>query len=129
SIQRTRDSRALLDWAFAIFTPLRPPLEPLKPIRVWFGTKTKLTPIPEYEPAVTVPLKFAASVSVELKIPRSIKAPVLSRQQVGRIIYTVAGKEYASVDVLAADSIKRGGFFRMLIDGILRFFAYIFGLV
>jgi len=129
SVQRSRDSRALLDWAFTNFATLTPPIEPFKPIRVWFGAQPRFTPIPEYAPAVTIPLRFSGSVSVETKLVKSVKAPVQARQQVGRIIYKVAGQEFASIDMLAPDSIKRGGFLRIVLDSFLRFFAFILGRV
>lgn len=126
---RTKDTKALLDWAFENFGTARPGYIVPKPIRVWFGKTTRVQPEPDGEAAITVPLSLVSKVTPRIETLKSVKAPVHSGQKIGRIIYSVGGKEIGSVDLISQQEIPKGGFFRTFTDSILRFFAYIFGRV
>ncbi|MCX7774918.1 MAG: D-alanyl-D-alanine carboxypeptidase [Spirochaetaceae bacterium] len=124
---RTRDTKALLDWAFGNFvTVYTEHLQP-KPVRVWGGKITRVQAVPRGQLAATVPIALRDAVTARTVMVKSLKAPVQEGQPIGKVVYEVAGKEIASVDLYAQTTIPRGGFFRRLIDGILRFFAYILG--
>jgi len=126
---RTKDTKALLNWAFENFGTARPGYIIPKPIRVWFGKLTRVQPEPDGEAAVTVPLSLVSKVTPRIETLKSVKAPVHSGQKIGRIIYSIEGKEIGSVDLISQQEIPKGGIFRTFIDSILRFFAYIFGRV
>ena len=126
---RTRDSKALLDWAFDNFSTARPGYIMPKPIRVWFGATTRVQPEPDGEAAVTVPSSLADRVSARIETLKSVKAPVHRGDKLGTIVYSIDGKTVGSVNLISQRDIQTGGFFRKLFDGIARFFAYIFGRV
>ncbi len=126
---RTRDSKALLDWAFKNFSTARPGYLMPKSIRVWFGKTTRVQPEPDGEAAVTVALSLADRVSAKIETLKSVKAPVHKGDKLGSIVYSVDGKIVGSVDLISQQEIQKGGFFRILFDSIARFFAYIFGRV
>jgi len=124
---RTRDSKALLDWAFGNFSTARPGYIMPKSIRVWFGKNTRVQPEPDGEAAVTVASSLADRVSAKIETLKSVKAPVHKGDKLGSIVYSVDGKTVGSVDLVSQQEIPKGGFFRMLFDSVARFFAYIFG--
>jgi D-alanyl-D-alanine carboxypeptidase (penicillin-binding protein 5/6) len=126
---RTKDTKALLDWAFANFSTARPGYIMPKPLRVWFGAPIHVQPEPYGEAAVTVPAALASRVTARIDTPKSVKAPLHKDDKIGRIVYEIDNKEIASVDLVSPQEIARGGFFRTVLDSVLRFFAYIFGKV
>lgn len=124
---RTKDSKALLDWAFANFSTARPGYMMPRPLRVWFGKSTHVQLEPAEEAAVTVPKTLAGRVTARIEVPKSVKAPLHKGESIGRIVYEIDHTEIGSVDLVSPQDIPRGGFFRTIIDGVLRFFAFIFG--
>jgi len=126
---RTKDSKSLLDWAFTNFSTARPGYIMPKPLRVWFGASIHVQPEPYEEAAVTVPASLAGRVTARIETPKSVKAPLHKGDKIGRIVYEIDHKEIGSVDLVSPQEIARGGFFRTVLDSVLRFFAYIFGKV
>jgi D-alanyl-D-alanine carboxypeptidase (penicillin-binding protein 5/6) len=124
---RTKDSKALLDWAFANFSTARPGYMMPKPLRVWFGKSTHVQPEPSQEAAVTVPKTLVGRVSARIEMPKSVNAPLRKGQSVGRIVYEIDHTEVGAVDLVSPKEIPRGGIVRIIIDGVLRFFASIVG--
>jgi D-alanyl-D-alanine carboxypeptidase (penicillin-binding protein 5/6) len=126
---RTKDSKALLDWAFANFSTARPGYLMPRPLRVWFGKSTHVQPEPGEEAAVTVPKALAGRVTARIETPKSVKAPLRRGDSIGRIVYEIDNVEIGSVGLVSPRDIARGGFFRTILDGVLRFFASVFGQV
>jgi D-alanyl-D-alanine carboxypeptidase (penicillin-binding protein 5/6) len=126
---RTKDTKALLDWAFSNFSTARPGYIAPKPLRVWFGKTIQLFPEPKGEAAITVPSSLKDRVQTRIELPKTVKAPIQKGQKIGRIVYEIDKKEIGSVNLVAPAEIQRGGFFRILIDTVLRFFAFILGKV
>lgn len=126
---RTRDTKALLDWAFANFSTARPGYIMPKPIRVWFGKTTRVQPEPNGDAAVTIASPLVDRVAAHIETLKSVKAPVHKGDKLGSIVYSVDGKTVGTVDLVSQQEIPKGGFFRMIFDTIARFFAYIFGKV
>ena len=126
---RTKDTKALLDWAFKNFSTARPGYLMPRPLRVWYGATIHVQPEPDGEAAATVPSSLAARVTARIELPKSVKAPLHAGEKIGQIVYEIDNKQITSVDLVAPNDIPRGGFFRKLLDGFLRFFAYIFGKV
>jgi len=86
-------------------------------------------PEPNGEAAITVPSSLKDRVWARIELPKTVRAPVQKGQKIGRIVYEIDKKEIGSVDLVAPTEIQRGGFFRILIDTVLRFFAFILGKV
>ena len=58
----------------------------------------------------TVPKGKAGEVTVTIDLPQSIEAPVFEGKEVGRIVFSLDGKEIGSVPVLATKTIEKIGF-------------------
>jgi D-alanyl-D-alanine carboxypeptidase (penicillin-binding protein 5/6) len=125
--QRTKDTKALLDWAFANFATARPGYILPKPLRVWFGKSIWVDPEPEGEAAATVPAILKDRVTARIETVKNIRAPIYKGQKLGEIVYEIDGIKIASVNLVSGQDISKGNIFRTLLDGIQRIFAYLFG--
>jgi D-alanyl-D-alanine carboxypeptidase (penicillin-binding protein 5/6) len=128
NLQRTKEVRSLLDWAFANFQTVSLDTGPLPKPRVWFAKPWRAELVPDGSNAVTVPKPEVSGLSVRVEAQRFLEAPLDKGTRCGRLIYSSAGKDIISIDLMTKDAIPRGNIFRVILDGILRFFANIFGM-
>jgi D-alanyl-D-alanine carboxypeptidase (penicillin-binding protein 5/6) len=124
---RNRDVMNLLDWGFQNFQTVSLDPGPLPSPRAWFGASRRLSLEPAIANAVTVPKTQAGNLKIEVKAPTSIKAPVAKGAVIGKLSYLLDGKEFRAIDLVAAEDLPKGTFFRRIWDGIGYFFAGIFG--
>lgn len=126
-LQRSKDATGLLDWAFENFKTISLDPGEIKEPRAWFGERRSLPLVPAAANAVTVPISELGKLTLHAQVPASIDAPVEKGKSVGKIVYSLSGKEYHSIDLVAAETVERGGFFRQVWDGIAKFFSRMFG--
>lgn len=124
--QRSRDTTALLDWAFGNFATVSPDPGPLPQPRVWFGKQNRITLVPASAAAVTLPKSESASAEVRMEVPASVDAPLAAGAKIGQLVYSAGGRELHRVDLVAANPIERAGFIKRAFDAIGRFFFRIF---
>ena len=55
-------------------------------------------------------------ISMKLELPEEITAPVRAGQRVGRVTYELGGNKIGGTDLVAAESVKKLGFFQSLIQ-------------
>ena len=55
-------------------------------------------------------------ISVKLKLPEEVPAPIRAGQKVGHITYTLGGNKLGGSDLVAAEPVKKLGFFQSLIQ-------------
>jgi len=125
--QRTRDTKALLDWAFENFVTVSPDPGPMPEPRAWFGATRRVTLIPSGKAAVTLPIADSGNATARYEVPESVNAPIAKGDRIGRIVYSAGGKDLYAVDLVAGAPVERAGFFRRIFDGIARFFTNLFG--
>jgi len=106
---------------------VRPELPEVKPVRVWKGAANQVTLEPAEGPLTLVLEKGAeASLTAAVHQEESVMAPVAKGQKLGEVIYAADGKEVARIDLVAAEEVRQGGFFKRLWDSIrlwiMRFF-------
>lgn len=66
------------------------------------------------------------SVTSEVVLDRKVFAPIAAGQKMGELIISVTGSETRRVDVIALDTVERGGVFRRFADTVGYFFARLF---
>jgi len=125
--KREAEGAALLSWGFNNFVTVRPELPEVKPVRVWKGAANQVTLEPAEGPLTLVLEKGAeASLTAAVHQEESVMAPVAKGQKLGEVIYAADGKEVARIDLVAAEEVRQGGFFKRLWDSIrlwiMRFF-------
>ena len=58
----------------------------------------------------------AKRISMKLELPEEVTAPVRAGQKVGRVTYEMGGNKLGGVDLVAAEPVKKLGFFQSLIQ-------------
>ncbi|MGB4585438.1 MAG: D-alanyl-D-alanine carboxypeptidase family protein [Rectinemataceae bacterium] len=124
--QRTLDTTRLLDWAFENFSTVSLDPGPLPAPRTWFGTQRRVELIPASVNAVTAPRSQIDSVKIRVEAASYAKAPLAKGTKLGRLVYSIAGRDVSAIDLVASTDVPRGNIFRRVWDGILRFFTNIF---
>ncbi len=125
--QRTQDTTRLLDWAFENFSTVSLDPGPLPAPRTWFGAQRRVALVPVSANAVTAPRSQIDSVKVRVEAAASAKAPIAKGTKMGRLVYSIAGRDVSAIDLVASADVPRGTIFRRVWDGISKFFVTMFG--
>ncbi len=123
SAERTRQASLLLDYGFDRFTNLRVGYPEPRPVRVWFGTASEVTPVVGGSDTVTVPVDRADAIEGELRLPGSLQAPVAAGARVGEVRYSIDGRILHTRPVSVPESVPRGPWWRVVGHHITRFFV------
>ncbi len=124
--QRTQDVTRLLDWAFSNFSTQSLDAGELPKTRVWFGAERQVSLISASANAVTLPKGRENELSLRIEADRFVDGPVEKGRRLGRLVYSLGGRDISAIDLVAEKDIPRAGFFRRLVDGIARFFTRLF---
>lgn len=119
---RADQSQALLNWGFRQFETLalQKPDQIVAEPRIWKG-REKYLPIGVSETFfVTIPRGSQENLRLEISLPENIEAPVAAGQELGAIHAALGDEKLATRQLVAMESVPRGGFFRVLIDVLIR---------
>ncbi|MCE5256502.1 MAG: D-alanyl-D-alanine carboxypeptidase [Spirochaetaceae bacterium] len=125
--QRTKDTARLLDWAFDNFETASIDPGELSIPKVWFGQKRPLKLELASVNAVTIPRMEKSALQYRIELPESVDAPIGKGLKVGKLIYSLHGKDIRTIDIITSEEILQGNIFRRVWDGVVKFFAGIFG--
>ncbi len=126
---RADQSQALLNWGFRQYETLalKEPDQIVKKPRIWKG-REKYLPIGVSETFfITIPRGSQKNLSLEIRLPDNIEAPVDAGQRLGEMHAVLDGEKQTTRPLVAMESIPRGGFFRVLIDVLIRWVLSFFG--
>jgi len=119
SAKREAEGAALLSWGFNNFVTVRPTLPEVKKVRVWKGAANELTLEPAGgAPTLVLEKGTESSLTVSVRQEESVTAPVAKGQKLGEVIFAADGKEVARLDLVAAEEVAQGGFFKRLWDSL-----------
>lgn len=118
SAKREADGAALLSWGFNNFVTQKPDLPEIAPVRVWKGTKNEVALKPAQDVVLTLEKGTSQSVTASVKQESSITAPITAGQKLGELVYAADGKEVATFDLVAAEDVGQGGFFKRIWDSL-----------
>ena len=76
--------------------------------------------------AVTLPKGRESELSLRIEADRFVDGPIEKGRRLGRLVYSLGGRDISAIDLVAEKDIPRAGFFRRLVDGIARFFTRLF---
>lgn len=124
--QRTQDVSRLLDWAFANFSTQRLDPGELPKTRVWFGAERRIGLVPASANAVTVLKGREGELSLRIEAEPYVDAPVEKGRKLGRLVYSLGGRDVSAIDLVAEAELPRGAFLRRVWDGIQKFFTTLF---
>jgi D-alanyl-D-alanine carboxypeptidase (penicillin-binding protein 5/6) len=116
---RSEAATAALQWGFQNFATVKPALPAVKPVRVWKGAVSEVTPEPAKDVYITVARGLETKLTSTVHQEESVTAPVKAGDKLGEIIFAADGNEVAKIPLIAKAEIKQGGFFKRLWDSVV----------
>ena len=115
--KREAEGAALLSWGFNNFVTVKPQMPAYNPVRVWKGAANEVNLEPSGgAPTLVLEKGLETSLTASVRQEQSIIAPVAKGQKLGEVIFAADGKEVARLDLVAAEEVPQGGFFKRLWD-------------
>ena len=114
---RFESAKTLLSYAFANYTTVKVlPGSVIPPVPVELGKARFVQPVLAEEKSVVVKKSEAGSIESSVELIETAKAPVAEGDILGRLTLTLGGEELASVDLVAARSVNKLGFFDVFLS-------------
>lgn len=114
---RFESAKTLLSYAFANYTTVKVlPGSVIPPVPVELGKARFVQPVLAEEKSVVVKKSEAGSIESSVELIETAKAPVAEGDVLGRLTLTLGGEELASVDLVAAGSVNKLGFFDVFLS-------------
>lgn len=121
---------SMFNWGFANFATVQPVAEGTRvaEVPVYKGSKRRVGVTPARPVTVLVPKGQEKSVTTQTALDtRYLVGPVARGQKAGTLVVTSGGKELGRFDLVTAEDVGRGGFFRNVWDSLRLLFARLFG--
>ena len=117
SRRRFREAKRLLAWGFTQYrwvdlSQIKKPKR--QQIKVLKGQKRTVRIRLKESVEALIRRNEEKRISMKLDLPEEIAAPIRAGQKVGRVTYEVKGKELGGADLVAAEPVKKLGFFQSL---------------
>jgi D-alanyl-D-alanine carboxypeptidase (penicillin-binding protein 5/6) len=124
---REQETTKLLQYGFRYFSgqtvfAAGQPL-PESARKVWFGESEMVELAPTEPLYVTLPLGRESAIQATLDAPDTLDAPLEAGAIVGNVKIILGERILAESPVAVAEAVPEGGFFKRLIDFVLRLFA------
>ncbi|WP_237466447.1 serine hydrolase [Vibrio stylophorae] len=118
---RKAESKKLLNYGFRFFDTVSPHKanETLISERVWMGDTDEVALGVKEDTYVTLPRGQVKDLKTNFEMSKELVAPIKEGDVVGTLYYQVDGKDVAKYDLVALNTVEKGGFFSRLIDYIL----------
>lgn len=109
SDERFADAKAMLNYGFSNYALVNVyPDEPLPPISVSLGVCETVQPIlPEGSSCLLLEKSKQSQLETSITLCEEISAPVAAGDKLGEMTITLGGEPYASIPIVAADSVER----------------------
>lgn len=119
---RARESQKLITYGMRFYEThlLYDAQERLAKVRVWGGEQDYVELMLESELAVTIPRGQAKYIKATMDINTGITAPLSAGDVLGKLIITLDTEIILEQDLVAAEDMIKGGFFKGLVDGLKR---------
>jgi D-alanyl-D-alanine carboxypeptidase (penicillin-binding protein 5/6) len=124
---REIETAKLLDYGFRYYqtNKLYSADQVLQTVRVWKGVKHDIKLGVKNNVAVTLPRGQETALKTTITLQGDLKAPLTAGQTVGKIDIALKDKPYASIDLIALESVDQANFFKRLLDSVLLFFHHL----
>ena len=124
---REQETTRLLQYGFRYFSgqtvfAAGQPL-PESARKVWFGESEMVELAPADSLYVTLPLGRESAIQARLDVPDTLDAPLEAGAVVGNVKIMLGERILAESPVAVAEAVPEGGFFKRMIDFVLRLFA------
>jgi D-alanyl-D-alanine carboxypeptidase (penicillin-binding protein 5/6) len=122
---RIAAGKDLLDWAFANWRTIDPPLPALPEVRIWGGAVQYLQLTATDSGPFTVPGMLSAAVRTRIEAPVEIDAPVAAGQKLGSLVFLSGDRVLRRIELTAAQDVPLGNILIRLRDTVVRFFRQV----
>ncbi len=125
---RMRESQKLLSYGFRYFETQKvyDPQVPLKNAKVWYGQTEEVALGLAKEVVVTIPRGSYDDIKAELKVRRTVEAPIAVGDELGELRLRLYGEIIYREPLQALAEVPEAGMFSRLWDFILLFFSQLF---
>ena len=119
---RESESKQLLSYGFRFFDTVSAGEagQEIAKARVWMGDTDELSVGVADDVFITLPKSDASKVEAEVIYNADLIAPIQADQVVGEVIYTVAGNEVVSAELVALEPVEEGSIFKRVFDWFKR---------
>ena len=114
--ERSEEAQKLILWGLRNFDNYKVLKKGVRvvSIPVWLGRSRTVAAVPDHDVIVTYPKGKQKEISVKVTYEKPVSAPVKKGQKVGSLVLKVPGQDDRTVDLFAADEVKRKGYFGRL---------------
>jgi D-alanyl-D-alanine carboxypeptidase (penicillin-binding protein 5/6) len=119
---RAEDCRKLLEWAFANYKTLRPPVPEIPDARVWKSKQKFAALKPAADLTVTIPLGRGADPNWEIELFTPLIAPIAAGTEAGKLRLYDGDGLLREIPLVITKDMEQAGFWRRLWDSIVLFF-------
>jgi len=127
--KRKTESKKLLNWGFRFFETITPYKagDQLAIERIWMGNQPTIRLGITEDTPLTLPRYQTDKLKANFVIDNELRAPIKKGDVVGKLNYTLLGEPIESFDLVALETVERGGFFSRIMDYIKLLFIGWFG--
>ncbi|WIG76222.1 D-alanyl-D-alanine carboxypeptidase [Photobacterium damselae] len=120
---RQAESKQLLNYGFRFFDTVSPHKvgDEIMTERIWMGDKEQVKLGVAETSYVTLSRNDVKKMTASVEMTGQLEAPIEKGQQVGKVIYSVDGKDVASQPLVALETVNEGSFFSKIIDMVKKF--------
>ncbi|BAX52896.1 D-alanyl-D-alanine carboxypeptidase [Photobacterium damselae subsp. piscicida] len=120
---RQAESKQLLNYGFRFFDTVSPHKagDEIMIERIWMGDKEQVKLGVAETSYVTLSRNNVKKMTASVEMTGQLEAPIEKGQQVGKVIYSVDGKDVASQPLVALETVNEGSFFSKIIDMVKKF--------
>ncbi len=125
---RSIQSQKLLDYGFRYYKTrkLYNEGQVIANVKVWGGAKNSVKVGFINDVLVTLPRQEAQSIPVQLQLKPVIEAPIRVGNMLGTITINADGNKMYEINIVALETVNKGGFFKRMFDKIKFFFINLF---
>lgn len=126
---RKSESKKLLNWGFRFFETITPYKagDELASERIWMGTQTNIRLGVAADTSLTLPRNQAQHLKADFIIDSELRAPIQKGDVIGKVNYTLSDEPIKSFDLIALETVEKGGLFSRIMDYIKLLFISWFG--
>jgi len=111
SQDRFESAKALLSYGFSHYTLAYPQTDVIYPIKVELGTQEYVQPVAENNEPFLIQRDQSNSITFEVQLPQSVKAPLITGDNVGKIIIKAGETVIGERNLIASQDSKRLSYF------------------
>ena len=114
--ERSEEAQKLILWGFRSFDNYKALKKNVKVVNVpvWLGKSRHVAAVPAQDVVVTVPKGKQKEITAKITYEKPVSAPVKKGQKIGSLVLRVPDQEDRTIDLIAANEVKRLGYFGRL---------------